>query len=144
MREEQTERAAPLVWKGVNYDTGTDYSGRGSAPPPWPDEVAAGHMALIREELHANSVTVFGTDVERLAAYPGFAAEAGLHVWLQPRLSEGDADATLAHLAAAAEAAAAEAAAASTSSARTTTGWRTTPSSTRTVCTPVWTTESRS
>ncbi|MEV8421907.1 abortive infection protein [Streptomyces niveus] len=105
MREEQTRHAAPLVWKGVNYDTGTDYSGGGSAPPPWPDEVVRGHMALIRGELHANSVTVFGTDTERLAAYAGFAAEAGLHVWLQPRLIEGDADATLAHLAAAAEAA---------------------------------------
>lgn len=105
MREELTERAAPLVWKGVNYNTGTDYSGRGSAPPPWPDEVVRRHMALIRDELNANSVTLFGTDVDRLTAYAGFAAEAGLHVWLQPRLIEADAEATLTHLAATAEAA---------------------------------------
>ncbi|MEV0778748.1 abortive infection protein [Streptomyces sp. NPDC050428] len=105
MREEPTERAAPLVWKGVNYDTGTDYSGAGSAPAPWPDDVVRRHMALIRAELHANSVTLLGTDVDRLTAYADFAAEAGLHVWLQPRLIEGDADATLAYLATAAEAA---------------------------------------
>ncbi|MFI6079841.1 abortive infection protein [Streptomyces sp. NPDC051217] len=105
MRDEPTERAAPLVWKGVNYDAGTDYSGVGSSSPPWPDDVVRRHMTLIRDELHANSVTVLGTDIDRLTAYAGFAAEAGLHVWLQPRLIEGDAEATLTHLSAAADAA---------------------------------------
>ncbi|WP_330172708.1 abortive infection protein [Streptomyces sp. NBC_01498] len=105
MREESTEGATPLVWKGVDYDTGTNYSGGAAPPPPYPDDVVRSHMALIRDELHANSVTVLGTDIDRLAAYAGFAAEAGLHVWLQPRLIEGDPEATVAQLGAAAEAA---------------------------------------
>lgn len=97
-------RAAALAWRGINYDAGTDYSGGGSSSAPWPDGVLRRHMAMIRDELHANSVTVCGTDIERPTVYGGLAAEAGPHVWSQPRLIEGDAAATPAHLAATADA----------------------------------------
>ncbi|MGW7415451.1 abortive phage infection protein [Streptomyces sp. NPDC054863] len=45
-------------------------------------------VRVIADELHASSVSVFGTGVERLAATASEAAERGLHVWLQPRLAD--------------------------------------------------------
>ncbi|MFE5796721.1 abortive infection protein [Streptomyces sp. NPDC056503] len=95
----------PTPWRGVNYNTGTDYAGHGTAPVPWPADVVRAHMAAIRDELHCTSVSLYGTDVAGLADCARAAAEAGLHVWLQPRLIEGSAEATLAHLAEAAGAA---------------------------------------
>ncbi|MFJ6614925.1 abortive infection protein [Streptomyces sp. NPDC091289] len=98
---------AVLPWRGVNYNTGTDYAGLGpgAAGPHWSRPLYREHMAAIRNELHCTSVNLYGTDIAGLTECAAAAAEAGLHVWLQPRLVEGTAEATLAYLAEAAGAA---------------------------------------
>jgi hypothetical protein len=58
---------------------------------------------VIKDELHADSVLVFGTGVERLAPTASEAAERGLHVWLQPRMADVPQREILDHLAAAGE-----------------------------------------
>jgi hypothetical protein len=58
---------------------------------------------VIAEDLHANSVSVFGDGVERLTATAAEAVQRGLHVWVQPRLGDATERDTLEHLAAVAE-----------------------------------------
>jgi len=50
-------------------------------------------------ELHASSVSVYGTGVKRLAATAAEAVEHGLHVWLQPRLADESPSDIIDHLA---------------------------------------------
>jgi len=45
-------------------------------------------LTVIAEDLHANSVSVFGDGVGRLAQTAEAAARRGLHIWLQPRLGD--------------------------------------------------------
>jgi len=45
-------------------------------------------LRAIACDLHASSVSVYGSGVERLAATAAEAVERGLHVWLQPRLAD--------------------------------------------------------
>ncbi|MEV0119096.1 abortive infection protein [Streptomyces sp. NPDC050844] len=100
-------QAEALPCRGVNYNTGTDYSGRGrdAAGAHWSRPLFREHMAAIRNELHCTSVNLYGTGIAGLTECAAAAAEEGLHVWIQPRLIEGTPDAMLAHLARAAEAA---------------------------------------
>jgi hypothetical protein len=94
-----------LVYRGIDYDTGTNYVGDRLSRGPLPDDVVRRDLAAIRDDLHCNSVNVFGTDVGRLAGTAAAALDAGLHVWLQPRLVEAEPAAMLDHLAEAADAA---------------------------------------
>ncbi|MFE0174722.1 abortive phage infection protein [Streptomyces sp. NPDC059002] len=73
-----------LTYRGVCYEVG-DGESRATG---WTAARMRGDMRAIRQDLHANSVSVFGTGVERLAATASEAAERGLHVWLQPRLAD--------------------------------------------------------
>jgi hypothetical protein len=63
---------------GVTYEVTTG----------WDPERMREDLRVIDEELHATSVSVFGTGVAELAATAAEAAERGLHVWVQPRLSD--------------------------------------------------------
>jgi hypothetical protein len=45
-------------------------------------------LRAIADDLHATSVSVYGTGAGRLAATAAEAADRGLHVWLQPRLAD--------------------------------------------------------
>ncbi len=56
-------------------------------------------LRVIRDELHATSVGVFGDGVDRLAATASEAAERDLCVWLQPRLGDRPEREILDHLA---------------------------------------------
>ena len=94
-----------LVYKGINYDTGTNYVGGSLSRATLPADVVRRDLTAIRDELHCTSVNLFGTDIGRLTDTAAAALEAGLHVWLQPRLVEAEADAMLDHLAEAADAA---------------------------------------
>lgn len=87
---------------GVCYDTGTNYMAGPLSRPTWTVEAVRRDMAAIRQDLHANAVAVFGTDLGRLAQGATAAAEAGLQVWLQPRLMEATQPAVIEHLAEAA------------------------------------------
>lgn len=73
-----------LRYHGVCYEVG-DGDGPATA---WSARRMRRDLRAIRHELHANSVSVYGTGVDRLAATASEAAERGLHVWLQPRLAD--------------------------------------------------------
>ncbi|MBL1100650.1 abortive phage infection protein [Streptomyces coffeae] len=84
-----------LRYRGVSYeviDGETPFTG-------WNATRMRHDLRAIRDQLHASSVSVFGTGVERLAATSSEAAERGLHVWLQPRLADVPQREILDHLA---------------------------------------------
>ena len=87
--------ARGLTYRGIGYevaDGGTPETG-------WSAARMRADMRAIGEQLHANSVSVFGDGVERLSATASEAAERGLHVWLQPRLADASRREILDHLA---------------------------------------------
>jgi hypothetical protein len=78
-------------FRGITYDTGSMY---GTELEPlsrqaWSNELMEGEIEAIADELHANSVSVFGADVDRLVATAQAALERDLHVWIQPRMEAG-------------------------------------------------------
>lgn len=87
-----------LAFRGIDYDTGTNYAPGWDSRPDWSEAVLREQLAIIRDELHCNAVTVFGSRPDRLEAGATAAVEAGLHVWLQPRLVDADPAETLDHL----------------------------------------------
>jgi hypothetical protein len=81
-----------LTYKGVNYDTGTNYGAGGVlSREVWRPDLAGLEIQAIRDQLHCNAIGIFGTDVDRLAQAASVASEHGLYVWLQPRLVDADA-----------------------------------------------------
>ncbi|MFC6016420.1 abortive infection protein [Plantactinospora solaniradicis] len=95
-----------LTYRGVNYDTGTNYGAGGAlSRHVWRPELVRLEIQAIRNELHCDSIGIFGTDLDRLVQAATIAREHGLHVWLQPRLVDADRQRMLDHLAEAAGAA---------------------------------------
>ena len=92
------ERPNGLVHKGINYDVGTNYDPGSLSRAVWHDATMRRELRVIKEDLHCNAITVFGTDVERLVACATAARELGLHVWLQPRLINSTQDEMLDHM----------------------------------------------
>jgi hypothetical protein len=90
--------AAPLRYRGVCYDTGWGSGGDDTTRPLWSRALMEGELRAIREQLHCNSVQIFGTDVERMVEATAEARRLGMHVWLQPRLSDHSREAVLDHL----------------------------------------------
>jgi hypothetical protein len=73
-----------LVHRGVAYEVAD-----GATPATsWNAARMRRDLAAIAGDLHANTVSVFGTGVERLLATTEEAVQQGLHVWLQPRLGD--------------------------------------------------------
>ncbi len=88
-------RRGGLTYRGVTYEvTGGDTPGTG-----WNAARMRGDMRVIKDWLHADSVSVFGDGVARLEATATEAAERGLNVWLQPRLADRPPREILDHLA---------------------------------------------
>ncbi|TYC00310.1 abortive infection protein [Micromonospora sp. WP24] len=89
---------------GVAYDTGTNFAtGQGElSRVVWSDDRMAEEIGAIRRQLHCNSVTVYGSDLRRLEDATRAAVDAGLHVWLQPRLVDRPQSEIVDHLAEAA------------------------------------------
>lgn len=56
-------------------------------------------IRAIRDDLHADTVDVTGDGVERLTSTAAEVAERGMHVWLQPTLTDHSQQDTLEHLA---------------------------------------------
>lgn len=95
-----------LAIRGVDYDTGTNYgSGGRLSRPQWCYDLVTSDIRAIRHRLHANSIGIFGTQIDRIVQAAEIALDNDLQVWLQPRLIDGDRQQTLDHLAQAAEAA---------------------------------------
>lgn len=93
-----------LRHRGINYDTGTSYLPNHDSRPDWSPALVRRHLGTIRDDLHANAVTVFGSHPDRLIDATRTALDLGLDVWVQPRLPDATAATTLAHLADLAEA----------------------------------------
>ncbi|MEA2148888.1 MAG: hypothetical protein QOD69_718 [Solirubrobacteraceae bacterium] len=78
--------AAPrrLAYRGVGYEVADG----GRPDTGWNAERMRRDLTAIAGDLHANSISVFGDGVRRLAETAEEAAQRGLHVWLQPRLAD--------------------------------------------------------
>jgi len=84
-----------LTYRGVCYEVAD-----GETPATsWNAARMRGDMRVIKDWLHADSVSVFGDGVDRLKATASEAAERGLNVWLQPRLADRPPREILEHLA---------------------------------------------
>ncbi len=94
-----------LSYRGLAYDTGTAYGPGPLSREVWNKQLLEGELDAISDQLHANSVTIFGTDIERLVESATAALERDLHVWLQPRLIDRPQAEVLRHLAHTAQAA---------------------------------------
>jgi hypothetical protein len=93
-----------FTYRGVAYDTGTNFhTGQGElSRTAWSKSQMLSEISLISDQLNANSVTVYGSDLDRLADTANAALERDLHVWLQPRLVDRPQAEILDHLAEAA------------------------------------------
>ncbi|GAA1603041.1 MULTISPECIES: hypothetical protein [Kribbella] len=76
--------AAPyrLTLKGVAYDTG---GGPDDSRARWRHSLMRGEIHAVRHRLHANWVSIYGSDVRRLIETATAALEEGLTVSIQPR-----------------------------------------------------------
>lgn len=77
-----------LKYKGVAYDVGTNYEPGTLSRETWHRDAVLRDLRAIRDQLHCNSVSIFGTPIPRLMECATMALENGLQVWLQPRLME--------------------------------------------------------
>ncbi|WP_055414010.1 MULTISPECIES: hypothetical protein [Streptomyces] len=96
-RAEAASRRGPggLTYRGVGYEVI-----EGDTPATsWNATRMRKDIRVIKNDLHATSVSVFGSGVDRLKATSSEAAERGLHVWLQPRLADVSHQEILDHLA---------------------------------------------
>lgn len=90
--------AAPLIGAGPASATGQRHRTRhgvcyavGDGDHPgtgWTAARMRSDLRAIAGELHADTVSVYGTGPQRLAATAAQAAEHGLHVWVQPRMAD--------------------------------------------------------
>ncbi|MEU4190509.1 hypothetical protein AB0E69_01320 [Kribbella sp. NPDC026611] len=76
--------ARKLELRGTAYDTGTGYLGDDSRAL-WRTSIMRGEIHAIRHRLHANWVSIYGSDVHRLIDTATAALEEGLTVSIQPR-----------------------------------------------------------
>ena len=74
-----------MTLRGVTYDTGTEYRPGESSRPLWHDADVLRDLRVIRDALHASSVGLYGTNLERLVEAARLAHQEKLHVALQLR-----------------------------------------------------------
>jgi hypothetical protein len=88
-------------YRGVAYDTGTNFeTGQGPlSRAVWDTSRMHEEISAISDQLNCNSITIYGSDLGRLAETADAAVERGLHVWLQPRLADRPQQEVLEHLA---------------------------------------------
>ena len=87
-----------LKYKGVNYDTGIRYTPGYLTLAVFDEPSIRRDIGVIAGQLHCNSVMILGTDGDRLRQTATIAHQAGLSVWLQPRLFDAGITETLEHL----------------------------------------------
>lgn len=92
-------RGGGVRHRGVMYEVITGESPATS----WRADRMRADLRAVRNDLRANTVSVFGDGVDRLGATASEAAERGLNVWLQPRLADRPHREILEHLAATGE-----------------------------------------
>jgi hypothetical protein len=69
--------------KGITYDTGFISAGT-TTREPFDPAIVRREMRIIRDDLHCTAVRATGGHADRLETAAGFAAEAGLEVWISP------------------------------------------------------------
>lgn len=79
-----------LTIKGINYDVGTEYLPGRPSRTLWTETDIVRDMRVIAEELHCNSVNLYGSDIARLVEGAEVALRQGLATSIQPRLIDGD------------------------------------------------------
>jgi len=84
--------------KGITYDIGTEYTPNNFSRINFDAVVVDADMNAIKNDLHCNSVKIYGRDVDRLLLASTAALENGLNVWLSPRLIDGTIEETLAYI----------------------------------------------
>jgi hypothetical protein len=93
--------------RGVTYDTGIVFSGKGSGGIPTRPKLdlatAERELQIARDDLHCNAVRLIGRDVDRLVQVAERALTLGLEVWLSPALWGAPAEETLRYDVSAAE-----------------------------------------
>jgi hypothetical protein len=91
-RVEAAAPPAPLKWRGINYDVGTNYNAGYPAPSSLStrgydvEGLIGRDIGVITTELHCNSLQIYGTPIDLLRLGAEHALEHGLEVWIQPRL----------------------------------------------------------
>nr|MDT0661752.1 hypothetical protein [Micromonospora sp. DSM 115978] len=98
-RQTPTEEDQGLTERGICYDTGTRYAPGMLSREVLTDEMVRDELTVIRDELHCNAVTLFGSDRDRLVRCAVIARELGLTVWIQPRLIDANRADTIAGVA---------------------------------------------
>jgi hypothetical protein len=88
-----------LVHRGINYDVGTAVTPEFTTRPDAHRAFLQPELEAIRDDLHCNSVAIFGGSAERLIEGATVAMESGLNVRLQPRLIDMPVEETLVQLA---------------------------------------------
>ena len=87
-----------IIYKGINYDVGTNYMPGIMSREVWSLNLAKQDMNIIRRELNCNAVSIYGKDIDRLIECATVALERDLYVWLQPRLVDANQDDLLDYL----------------------------------------------
>jgi hypothetical protein len=87
-----------LTWRGVTYDTGTGSGPADMTRQRFDQALARSELQTIANRLHCNSVSVFGSDRQRLLDSARTAAGLGLHVVVQPRLYDVPQDRSVSEL----------------------------------------------
>ena len=90
---------------GINYDTGTEFEHGDPSRKSWHLGDVQRDLVAIRDELHCNSVNVYGTLLPRIVPAAQIALREALHVSLQQRTIDAGRRSTLDRIAAAAAAA---------------------------------------
>jgi hypothetical protein len=92
--------------RGIIYDTGIVFVGRGYKVPTRPKldlGTARRELQIIRDDLHCNAVRIVGDNPERVAAVAADALDLGLEVWLSAGVFNGLPEAAMRSFAATAE-----------------------------------------
>lgn len=87
-----------LIHQGMTYDTGWGGATGDLSRLVWNTAFMEREITAIRDELHCTSISVHGTDLDRLRAAATHAADLGLNVWIQPRLTYASRADTIDHM----------------------------------------------
>lgn len=84
----QTPAATPVPTRlrcSINYDVGTEFLPGITTRPASQQHYLEQELQIIRDQLHAPMVGIFGSDIDRLFTGALVAVETGLDVRMQPR-----------------------------------------------------------